>query len=281
VTRLITLLVVGLNAIVNPIARFIFAPIAVLPGWLSVAVVGVVTGLLTLVAFKFTSNQRAIKRVRNDIKANLLAVSLFKDSVLVSLKSQGRIIVSAAKLLVYSIVPLAVMLVPMALLLSQLSLWYQARPLHVGESAVVTMNLNGPASVDWPKVQLDASPAFKPTLGPVKVSDQRAVCWNIEADYAGYHRLVIDIGGQKIDKELAIGDGLMRVSLARPSSDWSDALLNPAESPLKAESPVRSVEIQYPQRAAFASGTNTWVIYWFIVSFAAALCCRRVLNVQL
>ncbi len=191
-----------------------FAPIAVLPGWFSATLVGIVTGLLTLLAFKFTSNQRAIKQVRSDIKANLLALALFKDSVPVSLKSQGRIVVAAARLLAYSIVPIAVMLIPMALLLGQLSLWYQARPLRVGENAVVTMNLNGPDSAEWPTVQLDASAAFRPTLGPVKISDERAMCWNVEANQAGYHRLALDVDGMKIDKELAIGDGPMRVSLS-------------------------------------------------------------------
>jgi len=38
-----------------------------------------------------------------------------------------------------------VMIVPMSLLLGQLSLWYQSRPLRVGEEAVVTCSL--PASL--------------------------------------------------------------------------------------------------------------------------------------
>jgi hypothetical protein len=84
VTHVITQLIVWLNSIVNPIGRIVFAPIALLPGWVSATLVGIVTGLLTLLAFKFTSNQRAIKRVRSEIKANLLALALFKDSVPVS-----------------------------------------------------------------------------------------------------------------------------------------------------------------------------------------------------
>ena len=38
-----------------------------------------------------------------------------------------------------------VMVVPVILILGQLSLWYQARPLRVGEEAVVTLKLNGGA----------------------------------------------------------------------------------------------------------------------------------------
>ncbi len=130
-------------------------------------------------------------------------------------------------------------------------------------------------------MRLETAKEFKTTLGPVKVSDEHAVCWNIQAAEAGYHRLILDIDGAQIDKELAVGDGLMRVSLARPEWSWSEALVNPAETPLAAQSPVRSIEIQYPKRSAFASGTNTWMIYWFAVSFVAALCCRRMLKVQI
>jgi uncharacterized membrane protein (DUF106 family) len=149
VTHSLTQLVVWLNAIVNPIARVVFAPIAILPGWLSATLVGIITGVLMLLAFKYTSNQVAIKKVRSEIKANLLAMTLFKDSVGVSLRSQFRILWAAVRLLGYSLVPILVMLVPMSLLLSQLALWYQARPLGVGEEAVVTINLNSDAAATW------------------------------------------------------------------------------------------------------------------------------------
>ena len=33
-----------------------------------------------LVAYKYTSNQRAVKRARDDISANLLTLKLFKDN---------------------------------------------------------------------------------------------------------------------------------------------------------------------------------------------------------
>ena len=49
-----------------------------LPGWLSATAVAAVTGVLLLVVFKYTSNQAAIKRVRNDINANLLTLEAFQ-----------------------------------------------------------------------------------------------------------------------------------------------------------------------------------------------------------
>jgi hypothetical protein len=173
------------------------------------------------------------------------------------------------------------MLVPMCLVLSQLGLWYQARPLGIGEEAVVTLRLAGSDDSAWPPVQLESAAAVGKTLGPVKVNSQRAICWNIVPREAGYHRLIFDVGGQKIEKSLAAGDGYMRVSLERPALDLAAVLLHPLERPFDPQSPVRAIEIEYPTRSSWTSGTNSWVIYWFVASMVFALAFRRVLKVNL
>ena len=68
----------------------------------------------------------------------------------------------------------------------------------------------------------------------------------------------------------------MRVSTQRPGWEWSAILLNPWEEPFRPDSSVRSIEMDYPERSSWTSGTHSWLIYWFVVSMAAALCCRRV-----
>jgi hypothetical protein len=80
---------------------------------------------------------------------------------------------------------------------------------------------------------------------------------------------------------LATGDGYMRVSARRPDYDWSDALLYPAEPPLGGASAVRSIEIAYPKRSSWVSGTDFWLVYWFAVSMVAAFAFRRVLRVNI
>src|SRR5688572_23322947 len=102
----------------NALGR-VFAPIGVLPGWLSATLVAIATGLGMLVMFKYTSNQRAIKQVRRNIRANLLAVKLFKDNITVGLRAQINILVNAFRLLIFAVVPMLVMFVPMCLLLGQ------------------------------------------------------------------------------------------------------------------------------------------------------------------
>jgi hypothetical protein len=273
--------VVWLNAVANALGSVLLAPIGVLPGWLSATIIAAATGLLMLIIFKYTSHQRAIKAVRNDIKAQLLALKLFKDSMSVTFRAQGCLLLDAFWLLILALVPMLVMAVPVSLLLVQLALWYQSRPLRVGEETVLTVKLNGDES-SWPRVQLQPTDALAVTIGPVRVLSKRELCWNIKARENGYHRVVFQVDDQTIHKELAIGDGCMRVPTQRPGWNWSAALLHPWEPPFGPDSAVQSIEIDYPKGTAWTiGGIEPWVIYWFVVSMVAALCCRRLLNVSI
>jgi hypothetical protein len=269
-----------LSAAASFLGRFLLAPVGFVPGWLSATAIAAVTGVLLLAVFKYTSNQRAIKRVRNDINANLLALKLFKDSASVALVAQGRLMQSAAKLFVFAIVPMLVMALPVTLLLGQVALWYEARPLHPGEETLVTMKLGGQGGSRWPAVSLEPTEAVEVAVGPVRIASQRELCWTIKARKPGSDRLVFKVGDRAVAKEIAIGDGFMRVSTERPGWDWESILLNPGEQPFRPEDPVQSIAIVYPARSSLTSGTFWWMVYWFVVSMVAAVCFRPAMNVN-
>ena len=279
-TSILAWIAAWLNVVANALGRWLLFPLGVLPGWLSATIVAAVTGVLLLAVFKYTSNQGAIQRVRNDIDAHLLSLKLFKDSARVALRSQGRILLGAGRLFVYAIVPMLVMALPVTLVLGQLGLWYEARPLHVGEESVITLGLGNDVGSTWPAVSLEPTDALEVTAGPVRVRSRREVCWNVKALKPGGHHLAFRVGDQTVAKELAIGDGFMRVSAERPGWDVSSILINPWEAPFRPGDPVRSIAIAYPERPSWTSGTGYWLIYWFAVSMVAALCFRRTLDVK-
>jgi uncharacterized membrane protein (DUF106 family) len=277
----LTRVVVVLNALANALGRALLAPVGSMPGWLSATLVAAVTGVFLLLVFKYTSNQAAIKRVRNDIDANLFTLKLFKDATPVVLKAQAGMIGGALRLFVLAIVPMLVMMVPVLLLLGQLALWYQHRPLNVGEETVVALKLGGSPADPMPTVALEATPAAEVITGPVRIPSLREVVWVIRPRERGLHRLSFRAGEESVTKDLAVGDGLMRISPRRASWDWYDALLNPAEPTFPASSTVQAVEIAYPDRPSWTSGTDNWVIYWFVVSMVAAFCAKPFLKVNL
>jgi hypothetical protein len=274
-------IIAWLNVAANAIGELLLAPIAWLPGWLSSTIVAAVLGLVMLIVFKYTSHQQAIRRVRNDIKAHLLALKLFPDSLSVTFRAQGRILRGALVLLLLAIVPMLVMIVPVSLLLGQLSLWYQSRPIRVGEEVVITMQLAGAAEAPWPDVALEPALAAAVVTGPVRILSQREVCWNLKARENGYHRLLFRVNGEPVEKELTVGDGFMRTSAERPGWCWSDILLQPGEPPFHLDDTVQAIQIDYPGRTSLTSGADWWLVYCFAASMFFALCFRPLLKVNL
>jgi uncharacterized membrane protein (DUF106 family) len=270
-----------INVLTNAFGRFFLAPVAVLPGWLSNTIISAVTGLFLLVIFKYTSNQRAIGKIKDDIKAHMLAMKLFKDSISVTLHAEVRVFKGALLLFVHAIPPMLVMILPLSLLLAQMSLWYQSRPLLPGEVAVMTVKLNGNVEGNWPTVNVEPTSAAEVTVGPVRVLSKGEICWEIKALENGKHHITLNVNRHQIEKDLAIGDGFMRVSSTRPAWNWASILMNPAEKPFVPDSIVQSVIIDYPDRLSKTSGADWWLIYFFIASMVFAFISRPFLKVRI
>jgi hypothetical protein len=284
-------LITRVNVVTNSLGKFLFSPLSGLPGWLSNMIISAVAGVLLLIIFKYTSNQRAIGRARDDIKAHMLALKLFKDSLVVTLKAQGRVFKGAFLLLFHAIVPMVVMIVPVSLLLGQMSLWYQSRPLRNGEETLVVMSLNGDMESAWPEVSIKSTGGAEVTTGPVRVFSKRRIYWRIKAVEDGYSEINFAVDGQEVKKELAIGEGFMRVSLERPGWKWSEIIMHPWEQPFGPDSAVKSISIGYPERLShMLSGDGGirdfiiiywWMIYFVVVSMVFAFIFKPFLKVRI
>ncbi|MHC4987944.1 MAG: hypothetical protein ACYTFX_05545 [Planctomycetota bacterium] len=274
-------LISWLNAVGNGLFGLLNKPMTVLPAWLSLTLVSAVLGVLMLILFKYTSNQAAIGKVRDAIKANLLAMKLFKDNIPVVLKSQAKILLNALLLLVFSFQPMAVMIIPFSLLLGQLGLWYQSRPLDVDGQAVVTVQLADSGTGPMPQVALQPTEAAQVTIGPVHVPSRRQIYWQIQAREAGRHALTFQVAGEQVQKQLAVGDGRMPVSMTRPGLNMMDLILHPAEKPFRPDAVVQSISIDYPDRQARFTGTDIWIVTLFVISMLMAFLVKPFLNVKI
>jgi len=274
-------IITWINVATNAIGNFAFAPLMKLPGWLSNTIISALIGVLLLIIFKYTSNQKAIGCVRDQIKANLLALKLFKDSISVTLGSQAKIFKAAFLLLFHALRPMMVMIVPICLLMAQMALWYQYRPLLPGEHATVTMELNGDIDAPWPEVNLQDSSATEVITGPVRLFSKRQICWEVKALQNGCNRIKFHLDELTIEKELAVGEGFMRISSNRPPWKWTKILFHPAEKPFGPDSLVKSISIVYPRRLSKTSGSDWWVIYFFAASMVFAFIFKPFLKVKI
>lgn len=264
-------IITALNTAMNAVGENLLAPLMTMPGWQSNAIVSAVAGVLLMLLFKYTSNQGAIGRVRDSIKAHMLVLKLFKDSIAVTLQAQGTIFKGAFLLIFYALRPMLVMILPVSLLLSQLSLFYQARPLLLGEEAIVTMQLADDIGDDWPDVKVALMDTAAISIDKTIVYGKKQLLWKIRAEVPGISYIIFQVDNESVGKELAIGDGFMRTSIMKPGPKLGDLLLHPWETPFAADSVVQSITIEYPDRISKTSGTDWWIGYFFVVSMIAAV----------
>lgn len=268
-------------ALLNPICTTIgdaaYAVLGLLPVWLGLTIISALMGIVMLVAFRYVSNQVAIGRAKDDIKANLLALKLYKDELRVTFQAQGRLLWAVLRLQRYILTPVLVMLVPMLLCLTQMGIRHQWRPLHPGEQTLIRMRLAGDAGNPF-VVQLEPNAGVVAEVGAVPGGGE--LVWRIRGGEQGRHTLRFNIAGQEIEKELIVGTDFQRVSAARVGPNWTGQLFHPAERRLPGDGPIRSIEITYPAVDSWIYGANWWVLYFFVISMGAALLLKPLFRVR-
>lgn len=252
------------------------------PPWIGLTVLSALAGIIALVAFRFTSNQKAIGRAKDDMKANLLALRLFKDELGVTFRCQVRLLWAIARLQRYMLFPLLVMLPPMMLLLAQVGLRHQWRPLQPGEQTNIKLTLaNTHADVEGnspsPPITLEPSPAIRDAVG---VPGDGNIVWRFRAGEPGRYKLRFRTNDQTIEKELVISDAFERVSAVRSGPHWGTQLLHPIEKCLLNDSLVASIIIDYPHIDSWIYGASWWLLFFFVVSMATALIFKPLFKVR-
>jgi uncharacterized membrane protein (DUF106 family) len=261
----------------------LFLPLSPLDPFLSLTVFSVLTGLLMVWIFGRVSNQKKIRRIKDRIQANLIAVRLFQNSITVFFRIQGRIFLNTLTYMGLSLKPMIVMIVPVLLILIQLHGRYAARPLEVGEIAVVTVEVAGPELLSRPGgVRLEAGEGIVVEAGPVRIPSRREVVWRVRATEDGEHALEVLAGDDRIVKGIVTGKAAGFISERRTGAGLLDMLLHPGEAPLDPSAPVTSVSIGYPQGEITFLGWNIhWLIWFFVLSIVSGYLLKGLLGVEL
>ena len=291
IVAVLSLAYAALNTILNPVFSFVlrvlspictvigdgvYALLSPLPIWAGLVLLSAVAGLVMLVAFGRLSNQEGIGRAKDDIKANLLSLKLYKDNLRVTFTAQWRLMGAIMRLQGHMLLPVLILSLPMVLALGQMGIRYQWRPLGVGERTTVRLRL-GPAYAKGTTVELAEPDGF---VVEAAVPGGGETVWRIRGTESGRHTMYFKVNGEIFTKELVVGDRFDRVSVLRPRNSWTSQILHPVESPLTGQQAAESIEIKYPNRASMVYGADYWMLTFFVVSMAVALIFRPVFNVK-
>jgi hypothetical protein len=244
------------------------------------AVVGVVMAYL----FGMTSNQRALRRAADNVRAQLLAIKLFKEDLFVTFVCQLKLLKFTGWRLAHSVPPMLVMIVPLFLLLTQLAMRYEYRPLARGERAVVAMHVKPDRWNEARDIVLRPGVQFEIETESLRDERNSAIFWRIRADGDESDLLEWQFESELLTKVLPISsqnnDLLSATPIRSGNAFWARAFY-PAEPPLPADSPVSSIELQLRPRETLILGWNIpWWATFFIVAMVVALIAGKCLGVQ-
>jgi hypothetical protein len=242
--------------------------------------ISVVIGLLMVVVFRYTSDQKAIHIAKDHLKAHLLALRLFQDQIPVVIRSYGRILLATGRYLRLAFMPLLFVSVPLVLLLAQIDRYLGSIPYETGHPFLVSARVTGAEALNDATLELPVG--LGSTAPAVHVPAENEVVWRLVADREGSFVVNVQTSAQTSAKQIVVGSGMPRLSAVRLRGQFWKRLLYSAEPALPQNNLVQAIEVQYPSRdIAFAGLEWNWIWLFFVLSLAAGFLFKSILGIEI
>lgn len=271
----------------NQAAAYFFAGVYSLVAWMgplgSLATISCLVGVLMLWLYGKVSDQAAIRKLKNRISANLIAVRLFNQNLGVVLRLLFRILRDAIFCMRYSLVPMLYMMIPLLLILVQMNLVYGRRGIHPGEAVVVKATVADSSLLgESSGIRLQSGKGYTVETPGVRIPSQNEIAWRIRGTEAGMFHLSIQHGNFTVEKSLNVNTPGCSVSPKRTGENAWELLLNPSEPPIDPATGIVSVEINYPPlEISFRGWRINWLICFFVLSTFFGYCMKDRLKVYI
>jgi uncharacterized membrane protein (DUF106 family) len=250
-----------------------------------VIVVSLVVGLLMVVLFGYTSDQKAIGIAKDQLKAHLLAVRLYRDQIPVVMGSYGKILRGTGRYLKLAFKPLLYVIIPITLLMVQIDRYLGQNPIAPNAPFLLTAHLSAQpnGSNDLTSdATLDLPPEITMTAPPVHIPAENKIVWRLSGSQEGKYEVKIAAAGQSVSKSVCIGNDLPRISTFRLRGQFWERMFSSAETALPENSPIESISINYPDRDIDIAGYGmNWIWLFFILSMIAGFIFKEILGIKI
>jgi hypothetical protein len=244
-----------------------------------VIAVSLVVGLLMVVLFGYTSDQKAIGIAKDQLKAHLLAVRLYRDQIPVVMGSYGKILRGTGRYLKLAFKPLLYVIIPITLLMVQIDRYLGATPIPPKVPFLLTVHTGSDVLND---VTLDLPAEITITAPPVHVPAENEIVWRLVGSKEGKYEVKIAAAGQSAAKAVWVGSDLPRISTFRLRGHFWERMFSSAEPALPESSPIESISINYPDRNIEIAGYGmNWIWLFFILSMIAGFIFKEILGIKI
>jgi uncharacterized membrane protein (DUF106 family) len=257
----------------------LLAPLAKLPPFWGILFLSLLTSLFVLVVYRAVSSPRKVRETKDRIKANILAIRLYRDFWKTIVSSFFKSLYYTGKYFALNLGPVLLVLPLLFLLFVQMDIRYGMRPFRSGESITVKARFRG--DIGAVAADIGANAHYRPLMNPVYVKALREVDWKLKAIRDGNIAIAITVDGTTVSKSLVIGDKLPALSNKKMATSSLAHFIYPVEGLLQPQTPLKSISVQYPPRRISFLGLKThWLVWYLVLTMVIALALKNKFGVE-
>jgi len=244
-----------------------------------VCIISALVCLVMVLMFCYTSDQKAIGRAKDQLKAHLLAVRLFQDQLQVVMRAYGRILAGTARYLRLAFSPFLIAIIPITFLIVELDRYFGWEALQPGQAFLLEAKMKNPDALN--SVELQLPPEISTSAPAVHDLAGNSVTWRLVAASDGNYDVKVTDGGEGLSKTVRVSSRLQRLSPERLQAAWWKRMFSSTEPALPGGSLVQAISVDYPPREVglFTWKTN-WIIWFFFISLAAGFIFKTALGIE-
>lgn len=270
----------ALLSMVDKFVDLLFRVMRPLPAIVVLGVFAILTAVLTLLVVRWTSDQKAIRRVKDRMGAHVLEVRLFSDQPGVVLRAYFTLLGNTFLYLRHSLRPLVVLALPLLLLVAQLEAYFGHRPVDLGQDFLIRATFRNLDSAANCVLRLPSG--LELMAPPVHIPSERQVDWRLKAEKPGTYDVRLALPGREYSKRIVAGGGLTRVVSERARGGLWRQIVNTGEPLLPRAGLVEQIEVQYPVRVFHIRAWEIeWLVPYIVLTLVAALLLKGTLRTEI
>jgi hypothetical protein len=281
-----------INYMLTKLFDIILYPFSFINPFWGILFLSVLMAFVVLYIYKWISSPRAVKSAKDKIKADILAIRIYKDLWRVIVGSFFKSLGHTFQYFGLNLLPLLIIIPILFPAFVQMDIRYGMEPFQVGDEIVIKAAFSqDPNDLD---VELLASDNFKPKMNPVFINAYQAyeengekkypikeVNWKVEATREGVAKIRIKVRDKVYEKQLVIGDFRGAISNKKMNKSSLEHFLYPAERLLPNPGELVNIYIQYPGGGVtFAGLTTHWLVFNIILVVIIVLALKNRFGIE-
>lgn len=234
-----------------------------------------------ILLFGYTSDQKSIGTAKDQLKAHLLAVRLYRDQLPVVMGSYGKVLRGTGHYLKLAFKPLLYVIIPITLLVVQLDRTLGFTAIQPNQPFLLTARASGPDALN--EMSIELPPEITAGAPPVHVAAENEVVWRLVASREGSYEVKIAAGSESVTKTVRVSSKLARVSPERLRDHFWERMFLSGESALPANDAIDSITVDYPERnipLGIVDYQMNWIWLFFILSMIAGFIFKELLGIK-